>query len=71
MMHGIGGEVDRADIIAVDEGGTLKGAVELLDYLAHLGGLCHAIGHSVVLGLCAGAGDDGLLFGGLADEVSA
>jgi hypothetical protein len=31
MMHGIGGEVDRVDVIAVDEGGTLKGAVELLE----------------------------------------
>jgi hypothetical protein len=25
MLHGIGGEVDRADVVAVDEGGTLRG----------------------------------------------
>jgi hypothetical protein len=25
MLHKIGGEVDRADIVAVDEGGALEG----------------------------------------------
>jgi hypothetical protein len=34
MLHGISGEVDRADIVAVDEGGTLKGVVDLLEQLA-------------------------------------
>jgi hypothetical protein len=29
MLHEIGGEVDGADVVAVDEGGALKGAVEL------------------------------------------
>jgi hypothetical protein len=45
MLHGIGGEVDRADVVAIDEGGTLKGVVELLEKLAQPGGLCHAVGH--------------------------
>jgi hypothetical protein len=31
ILHVIGGEVHRADIVAVDEGGALKGAVELLE----------------------------------------
>jgi hypothetical protein len=69
MLHGISGEVDRADVVTVDKGGALKEAVELLEKLARLGGLCHAVGHSAVLGLCAGAGDDGLPFGGPEDEV--
>jgi hypothetical protein len=34
MLHGSGEEVDRADVVAVDEGGPLKGAVELLEKLA-------------------------------------
>jgi hypothetical protein len=33
MRHGIGGEVDRADIITLYEGGTLEEAVELLEEL--------------------------------------
>jgi hypothetical protein len=71
MLHGISGEVDRGDVVAVDEGGTLERAVELLEKLAQLGGLCYAVGHSVVLGLCAGAGDDGVPFGGPGNEVGA
>jgi hypothetical protein len=31
MLHGIGGEVDRANVVAVDEGGALKGVVEFLE----------------------------------------
>jgi hypothetical protein len=71
MLHGVAGEVDRADVVAVDAGGALEGAVELLEKLVQPGGLCHAIGHNAVLGLGAGAGDDGLPFGGPGDEVSA
>jgi hypothetical protein len=42
MLHGIGGEVNRADVV---------------------------VGHNTVLGLCAGAGDDGS--GSPGDEVGA
>jgi hypothetical protein len=70
MLHGIGEEIDRADV-AVDEDGTLKGAVELLEELARPRGLNHVIAHSAILGLCAGAGDDGLPLGGPGDEVGA
>jgi hypothetical protein len=69
MLHGIGGEVDHADVVAVDEGGALKGVVELLGQLAQPGGLCHTVGHNTVLGLCARVGDDGLPLGGPGDEV--
>jgi hypothetical protein len=27
MLHGVGGEVDRADVVAVDEGGALGGGL--------------------------------------------
>jgi hypothetical protein len=43
--------------------------LELLEKLAQSGGLCHAVGHSAVLDLCAGARDDGLSLGGSGDEV--
>jgi hypothetical protein len=71
MLHGIGGEVDHADVVAVDEGGALKGTVELVEELSQPGGLCHAVGHDVVLGFSAGARDGGLPFGGPRDEVGA
>jgi hypothetical protein len=71
MLHGIGGEVDRTDVVAVDEGGALKGTMELVEELSQLGGLCHTVGHGAVLGLSAGARDDRLPFGGPRDEVGA
>jgi hypothetical protein len=64
MLHKIGLQADGADVVAVDEGGVLKGAVELVEQLAHPGGLLHAVGHNTILGLCARAGDDGLPLGG-------
>jgi hypothetical protein len=70
MLHRIGGEVDGADVVAL-EGGALKGAVKLVEELAHPGDLRHIVGLSAVLGLCAGAGDDRLSLGGLGDEVGA
>jgi hypothetical protein len=71
MLHGIGGKVDRADVVAVDEGGTLKGAMELVEQLAQPGGLRHAVSHGAILDLDAGAGDDGLPLGSPRDEVGA
>jgi hypothetical protein len=71
MLHVIDGEVDGADIVAVDEGGTLEWAVELVEELAQPGGLRHTVGYGAVLSLCAGAGDDGLPLGSPGDEVGA
>jgi hypothetical protein len=42
-----------------------------VEKLAHPGGLGHAIGHSAVLDLSTGAGDDRLPLGGPGDEVGA
>jgi hypothetical protein len=33
MLHGIGGEVDCAKVVAIDKRGALKGAMELLEKL--------------------------------------
>jgi hypothetical protein len=53
MLHRIGGEVDHADVAAVDKGDTLEGTVEILEKLAQPGGLGHAVGHNALLGLNA------------------
>ena len=39
MLHMIGGEVDRANVVTVDKGDALKGVVELLEKLARPRGL--------------------------------
>ena len=69
VLHGIGGEVDHADIVAVDEGGTREGALELLKYLTESGRLCHVICHSAILGLSVGTRDNGLPLQGPGDDV--
>jgi hypothetical protein len=71
MLHVIGGEVDRADVIGVDEGGALEGAVELLKNLAEPGGLGHAVDHNEILALSVGAWDDELPLQWLGEEVGA
>jgi hypothetical protein len=37
MLHGIDGEIDGTDVVAVDEGDAPKGAVELVEEPAHPG----------------------------------
>jgi hypothetical protein len=46
MLHVIGVEVDRDDVVIVDEAGALEKVVELEEKLAQAGGLCHAVGHN-------------------------
>jgi hypothetical protein len=55
VLHKVDGEVDRADVVTVDECGTRERFVE---WLTEPGRLGHAIRHSAILGLSAGAGDD-------------
>jgi hypothetical protein len=70
MLHSIGGEVDRIDIVAADEGGVLEGAMELLQKLAEQGDIDHDVGHNTALSLSAGARDNGLSHDDPSDEVS-
>jgi hypothetical protein len=71
MLHGVGEEVDCADVVVIDKGGALEGSVELLKKLAEPRGLDHVVGHNTVLGFSIGAGDDGLPLRGPGDEVGA
>jgi hypothetical protein len=60
MLHGIGGEADRANVVAVNKSGAREGAVELMKKLTEPGSLGHTIGYNAILGLSARAGDNGL-----------
>jgi hypothetical protein len=60
VLHGVGGEVDRADVVAVDQRAPGEGTVNLGEELPEPGSLCHAVGHGTVLRLDTRAGDDRL-----------
>jgi hypothetical protein len=70
VLHEVGGEVDRVDVVAVDKGGAREGAVELLKQLTEPDCLGYVVGHNAILGLSAGAGDDRLSLQGPGEEVS-
>lgn len=69
MPHEIGGEIERANVVVVDESGALEGVVELLEKLVESGGIVHAVGHNTVLSLSTRARDDWLSLGYLGDDV--
>jgi hypothetical protein len=58
VLNGVGGEVDDADVVTVDECALRQRSVEILKKLPQPAGLCHAIGHGPVLGLGTQARDD-------------
>ena len=60
VLHRVGGEVDGADIVAVDQRAPGEGTVELGEELAEPRSLRHAVGHGTVLRLDTRAGDDRL-----------
>jgi hypothetical protein len=62
----VGGEVDRTDVVAVDQR-----SVELGEKLPEPGGLSHAISDSAVLRLGTGAGDHWLALGRPGHQVAA
>jgi hypothetical protein len=63
MLNGVGGEVYGAVVVAVDESAPRRRTLELMEHLAQLGGLSHAVGDSAVLGFRAGPRDDRLSLG--------
>jgi hypothetical protein len=69
MLNGVGGEVHGADIVAVDKGAPRRRGLELVEQLSQLSGLSHAVGNDMILGLSAGAGDDGLPLGRPGNQV--
>jgi hypothetical protein len=70
VLDGVGGEVDRADVVAVDERGPAKGAMELGQELPEPGSLSHAVGNGAVLRLGTGAGGHLLALGGPGHQVA-
>jgi hypothetical protein len=60
MLNGVGREVHSADVVTVDNGAPRWWGLELVEQLSQPSGLSHAVGNGTILGLNAGAGDDGL-----------
>jgi hypothetical protein len=60
VLHWVGGEVDRSDVVTVDQRAPGEGTVKLGEELSELGSLCHAVGHGTVLRLGTRAGNDRL-----------
>jgi hypothetical protein len=71
VLNGVGGEVDGAGVVAVDQSGPQQGVVQLHKQLTKPACLCHAVGHGAVLRLSARAGDDVLTLWEPGDEVVA
>ena len=46
VLHEIGGEVDHADVVLIDECGAREATVELLEQLTEPGRLDHAVRYS-------------------------
>ena len=53
MLNGVGGEVDGADVVAVDEAGRIQRMMQLLQKLRQPGGFGDAVGNCTVFGLGA------------------
>jgi hypothetical protein len=69
MLNGVGGEINGADVVAVDESAARWRSQELMQELEQPGGLSHTIGDGTVLGFGARAGDDSLPLGRPGDQV--
>jgi hypothetical protein len=67
VLNGVGGEVDGADIITVDESALWQWSIELLEELPEP----TSFSHGVILILSARAGDDVQALGEPGDEVIA
>jgi hypothetical protein len=70
MLNGVGGEVHGADTIAVDKCAPRRWGLELVEQLTQPDGLSHAVSNGTILGLSAGAGDDGLPLGRPGNQVA-
>jgi hypothetical protein len=63
VLYGVGGEVDRRDVVAVDDGGTCRRAMKLDEELPQPARLGDAVSHCAILGFSARTGDSVLAFG--------
>jgi hypothetical protein len=71
MMDRVGGHIDRAGIVAVDNGRNSNRDVKLVEKLAQLTTLGDDVGDGSVLRFSTGAGDCGLALGGPRHQVIA
>jgi len=55
MLDGVGGHVDGADVVTIDQGSTPRRCMKLEEKLAQPSGFGNTISHSTVLCLCAGS----------------
>jgi hypothetical protein len=64
MLNGVGGEVNGADVVAVDDSALRQRSMKLLEELPEPTSFSYAIDHGAVLSLGARARDDVLTLGG-------
>jgi hypothetical protein len=69
MLNGVGGEVHGVDVVAVDKAAPRQWGLELVEQLSQSSDLSHAVGNGTILGLSAGAGDDGQSLGRPGNQV--
>jgi hypothetical protein len=69
VLNGVGGEVDGADVVTVDESALRQRSMELLEELSEPTSFSYAVGHGAILSLDARAGDDVLVLGGPGDKI--
>jgi hypothetical protein len=69
MLNEFGREVYDADVVTVDKGAPRRRGLELVEQLSHPSGISHTIGNDMILGLSAGARDDGLSLGRPENQV--
>jgi hypothetical protein len=63
MLNGVDGEVHGTDVVTLGESAPRRQILELMEQLAQLGGLSHAVGDGTVLSFRAGPRDDRLSLG--------
>jgi hypothetical protein len=69
MLDGVGGKIHDADVVAIDKCDPGQQIVQLLEQLTKPCRLGDVVGHSAVLGLGTGAGDNRLPLRRPGDEV--
>jgi hypothetical protein len=70
MLDGVG-EVNSADVVAIDKASGGEGLMQLLQQLLQPRSYSNTIGDSSIFGLGAGPGVHGLALGGPGDEAAA
>ena len=56
MLDGVGGHVDGADVVAIDQRSAPRRCMELEEKLTQPSGFGNAIGHGAILSFCTGSG---------------